>query len=38
MFETILAKLAMWAASMGAGTASTWNNYQPVEPDNLNNR
>ena len=38
MFEAILAQLAMWAASMGAGTASTWNNYQPAEPENLKNR
>ena len=35
MFEAILAKLAMWASSMGASTASLWNNYQPEEPKNI---
>ena len=38
MFEKILAKLATLAASMGAGTASSWNNYQPAEPEKLKNR
>lgn len=35
MLENIIAQLAMWAASMGAGTASVWNNYQPKEPKNI---
>ncbi len=35
MVEKIIAKLAELAASVGAETASLWNNYQPVEPDNL---
>ena len=38
MLEMILAKFAMWAASIGAGTASTWNNYQPTEPERIKNR
>ncbi|MCI8472278.1 MAG: cyclic lactone autoinducer peptide [Clostridiales bacterium] len=38
MLEAILAKLAMLAASMGAETASLWNNYQPIEPEKLKNR
>ena len=38
MLEMILARLAMWAASIGAGTASSWNNYQPIEPNNIKNR
>ena len=38
MLEMILARLAMWAAYIGAGTASSWNNYQPTEPENIKNR
>ena len=32
MLEKIVAQLAKWSASIGAGTASGWNNYQPKEP------
>lgn len=35
MLDNIIAKLALIAASMGAGTASVWNNYQPKEPKNI---
>lgn len=33
-FEKLLAELAAFAASAGAGTASFWNTYQPKEPKN----
>lgn len=33
MIESILAKLALMSAYSGAGLASSWNAYQPKEPD-----
>ena len=34
-FEKLLAELAALAASVGAGSASIWNTYQPKEPKNM---
>ena len=31
--ETILAKLAVKSATVGAGLASSWSAYQPKQPD-----
>ena len=35
LMDKILAKMAKTAAMTAAGTASTWNGYQPQEPKNI---